>query len=184
MLPELIPRAPALWETVKDGVRTNFSLEEMIALARLAARIPDDRIRMVTIGLSMTILATTPGRSEVLVRIPEKVQEALTDLFGPQPMRLEAKVSVRNGTLRPGLASRVAEILRALGAEIVEVGNADRFDYGETRILVRPEALDAGRQVAGWLGLPLTAVRPAPDLACACDLVIRLGADFPELAGP
>jgi hypothetical protein len=38
--------------------------------------------------------------------------------------------------------------------------------------------------VAGWLGLPLTAVQPAPDLACACDLVIRLGADFPEPAAP
>jgi LCP family protein required for cell wall assembly len=184
MLPELIARAPALWETVQDGVRTNLSLEEMIALARLAARIPDDRIRMVTIGPSMTIPATTPDGAEVLIRIPEKVQEALTDLFGPQPMRLKARISVQNGTMRPGLASRVAELLRSLGAEIVEVGNADRSDYGQTRILARPEALEAGRQVAGWLGLPLTAVQPAPDLACACDLVIRLGADFPEPAAP
>jgi hypothetical protein len=156
----------------------------MIALARLAARIPDDRIRMVTIGPSMTIPATTPDGAEVLIRIPEKVQEALTDLFGPQPMRLKARISVQNGTMRPGLASRVAELLRSLGAEIVEVGNADRSDYGQTRILARPEALEAGRQVAGWLGLPLTAVQPAPDLACACDLVIRLGADFPEPAAP
>ncbi|WP_322802225.1 LCP family protein [Thermoflexus sp.] len=180
MLPTLIARAPALWETVKDGIRTNLTLEEMIALARLAARIPDEKIRMVTIGPSMTRPYTTPDGAEVLVRIPEKVREALADFFGPQLPRLEARVAVQNGTLRPGLATRVADALRGLGAEIVEIGNADRFDYPETQILVHPGAQEAGRQVAGWLGLSLTAIREVPDLPCACDLLIRLGADFPE----
>lgn len=180
MLPALIARAPALWETLKDGIRTNLTLEEMIALARLAARIPDEKIRMVTIGPSMTRPYTTPDGAEVLVRIPEKVREALADLFGPQLPRLEARVAVQNGTLRPGLATRVADSLRGLGAEIVEIGNADRFDYPETQILVRPGAQEAGRQVAGWLGLPPTAIREVQDLRCACDLLIRLGADFPE----
>jgi len=180
MLPNLIARAPALWETVKDGVRTNLTLEQMIALARLSARIPEERIRMVTIGPSMTRPYTTPDGAEVLVRIPEKVREALAELFGPQVPRLEVRVAIQNGTMRPGLAARVAESLRALGVEIVEVGNADRFDYAETRILIRPEAREAGHQVAGWLDLPLTSVQEAPDLRCACDLLIRLGADFPE----
>ncbi|WP_376788418.1 LCP family protein [Thermoflexus sp.] len=180
MLPTLIARAPALWETVKDGIRTNLTLEEMIALARLAARIPDEKIRMVTIGPSMTRPYTTPDGAEVLVRIPEKVQEALVDFFGPQQPRLEARVAVQNGTLRPGLATRVADALRGLGVEIVEIGNADRFDYPETQVLVHPGAQEAGRQVAGWLGLSLLAIREVPDLPCACDLLIRLGEDFPE----
>ncbi|MFN3929002.1 MAG: LCP family protein, partial [Thermoflexus sp.] len=180
MLPALIARAPALWETLKDGVRTNLTLEEMIALARLAARVPEERIRMVAIDASMTRPYTTPDGAEVLVRVPEKVREALVELFGPQVPRLGVRVAVRNGTLRPGLATRVAEALRTLGAEIVEVGNADRFDYGETQIMVRPAVREAGYQVAGWLGLPLSSVRESPDLACACELLIRLGADFPE----
>ncbi|MDW8186188.1 LCP family protein [Thermoflexus sp.] len=180
MLPSLIARAPALWETVKEGVRTNLTLEQMIALARLAARIPEERIRMVTIGPSMTRPYTTPDGAEVLVRIPEKVREALSDLFGSQVPRLEARVAVQNGTMRPGLAARVAESLRALGVEIVEVGNADRFDYAETRILIRPEGWEAAHQVIGWLDLPLTSIQETPDLRCACDLLIRLGADFPE----
>ncbi|HXF70755.1 MAG TPA: LCP family protein [Thermoflexus sp.] len=180
LLPTLIARAPALWETLKDGVHTNLTLEEMIALARLAARIPEERIRMVAIGPSMTRPYTTPDGAEVLVRVPEKVREALAEFFGPQVPRLGVRVAVHNGTLRPGLATRVAEALRALGAEIVEVGNADRFDYMETQIMVRPAVREAGYQVAGWLGLPLASVHEAPDLACACELLIRLGADFPE----
>ncbi len=180
MLPSLIGRAPALWEAVKEGVRTNLTLDQMIALARLAARIPDDRIRMVTLGPSMTVPHMTPDGAEVLVRVPEKVQEMLVGLFGPQAPRLEARVAVENGSPRPGLAARVADALRALGAEIVGVGNADRLDYPRTWIMARPERQEAAQQVAGWLGLPLTSVREVADLPCACDVLIRLGADFPE----
>ncbi|MER3399887.1 MAG: hypothetical protein C4313_01930 [Thermoflexus sp.] len=183
MLPTLIARAPALWEAVREGVRTNLTLEEMIALARLAAEIPEDRIRMIVIGPSMTSPYTTPDGAEVLVRIPEKVQEALADLFGPQRLRLEVRVAVWNGTLRPGLAARVAAALAPLGVEVVEVRNAERSDYAETRVLARPPALEAARQIAGWLGLPLTAVTAVPDPLCACEILIRLGADFPEIPG-
>ncbi|MCS7251620.1 MAG: LCP family protein [Anaerolineae bacterium] len=180
MLPDLIARAPALWEMLKEGVHTNLSLEQMMALAQLAARIPEQRIRMITIDPSMTHPHTTPDGAEVLVRIPEKVREALADLFGPQTLRLEIRAVVQNGTMRTGLATRVAQSLRVLGVEIVEVANADRFDYAETWILTRPEAREAAHQLAGWLDLPLTSVREASNLTCACDVLIRLGEDFQE----
>jgi hypothetical protein len=46
-----------------------------------------------------------------------------------------AKVAVLNGAGEEGLATQFSERVKALGLDVVEIGNADRMDYPTTRII-------------------------------------------------
>lgn len=55
------------------------------------------------------------------------------------------RVRVLNGTRTSGAASRVAEGLRALGFQVVAIGNADRRDYASTTVRRSPAYDESGR---------------------------------------
>ena len=46
------------------------------------------------------------------------------------------KVEVLNGNAMSGIAHKIAEDLALQGFEIVNIGNADNFDYERTKIIV------------------------------------------------
>lgn len=46
-------------------------------------------------------------------------------------------VEVLNGTVSTGLASRTADLLRGFGYDVINIGNADSFDYEKTEIIDR-----------------------------------------------
>jgi len=46
------------------------------------------------------------------------------------------KLEVLNGNAMSGVAHRIAKDLELQGFEIVNIGNADRFDYEKTKIIV------------------------------------------------
>lgn len=46
-------------------------------------------------------------------------------------------VEVLNGTASTGLASRTADLLRGFGYDVINIGNADSFDYEKTEIIDR-----------------------------------------------
>lgn len=61
-------------------------------------------------------------------------------------------VEVLNGCGRAGIAEKVASRLRDLGFDVMYVGNADGFDYGETLVVDRTGDKDKARVVAEALG--------------------------------
>ena len=90
MLPVLISKAPALYQELSTGVRTNLSLEEMISLALLAVKVPDENIRKGVIGLpNMVGFHTRPDGAEVLRPVPDQIRQLRdrifteTSAFGP-----------------------------------------------------------------------------------------------------
>lgn len=58
------------------------------------------------------------------------------------------KVAVLNGSGVPGVAAQVAGMLEAEGFEVVEVGNADAYDYPRSQVISRQDEMEPAREVA------------------------------------
>jgi LytR cell envelope-related transcriptional attenuator len=89
------------------------------------------------------------------------------------------RVQVLNGSGEEGAASRTASFLRSGGYHVVEVRNADRFDYFATLVVARTEDPAPAREVAHYLGKP-PVVRQAwnSDLA---EVTVVIGRDRSQL---
>ena len=59
---------------------------------------------------------------------------------------------ILNGSGLAGAGSQLASTLRGAGFQVVDVRNADRFDYPKTLVVLRTTDLGAARKVARQLG--------------------------------
>ncbi len=64
------------------------------------------------------------------------------------------RVQVLNGSGEAGIATRVGSFLREGGFHVVEVRNADRFDYFPTLVVARTRRPGPAEEVARYLGRP------------------------------
>lgn len=79
----LIPRAPALWESVHENIRTNLSLQEIVRLALAAEDIAPDNIRQGQITFEEVLLQQSPQGEDILVPIATDIRLLVQDLFRP-----------------------------------------------------------------------------------------------------
>lgn len=94
----------------------------------------------------------------------------------PPVDRARIRVQVRNGSGVSGAASEVTTFLREAGFDVVDYGNADRFDYERTRIIDRMGSSVAAREVAALLpGIPIES---SPDSTLFLDVTIVVGRDL------
>ena len=143
-----LTKIPEMLRIVGDSVRTDLSLSDMYALAKLGREIDVESIRSAVIDETLTTPQTTPDGAQVLIPDRALMREVIKDLFGgPAPTSVAslteaqllardgAKVEVQNGTLTPGLAQSTAEQLTELGYTVVSFSNADRSDYASSVII-------------------------------------------------
>jgi hypothetical protein len=74
---------------------------------------------------------------------------------GPQPAgkpKQPVRIELLNGSGRAGLAGQLASYLRDGGFDVMEVSNADRFDYRTTLVVNRTAEPEPGKVVAEYLG--------------------------------
>lgn len=154
MIPTLVAKAPALYNELAEGIKTNLTLEQMVSLGLLAMQIqPDNIARGVIAPPSMVTFERVVYGGEdadVLKPVPDKIRELRDRIFaaesgiGPavevatpgEAADLEnARIAVLNGAGEEGLAGRFADELTELGFNITEIANADRMDYPTTRII-------------------------------------------------
>lgn len=192
MLPTLIAKAPELFASFRDSVKTNLTLEQAIGLAQLAQSIPADRIRTGVIDQNYTSNYITPKGEEVLVPQRDKMRELIDSLFNSQPapdaastpseqaqVSAEgARIAVRNGGAAAGMAGQVKDYLEKRGFRVVEAGNADRFDYRHTQIVDYTGKPYTTRALAQLFDVPQGAILSGADPRSPVDIVIILGADF------
>ena len=153
-LPGLLASAPALYQDLSEGIRTNLAIDQMIALGMLAIQVSsDDVARAVIAPPEMVTLETvlySGEEAKVLKPVPDKIRLLRDEVFtvggaiGPSidtqdpraAAELEAaNIAVLNGAGEEGLAGRFADALVELGFTVAEVTNADRMDYPTTRII-------------------------------------------------
>ncbi len=60
-------------------------------------------------------------------------------------------VEVLNGSGVTGIAAKVAELLREEGFQVVNVANADSFDYPMSRVIARQSEIEPAKEVAAYI---------------------------------
>jgi len=147
----LIPKAPQIYTELAAGIHTNLNLEEAIALTWLGMDISPENIRRGAIAPPENVLfAKSPdGALDILKPIPDKIRLLRDEIFAStgmaspaggnaDPVELmaqeAARISVLNGTLTEGLASRTQEYLQSQGASVVSTANANEV-LNYTRVI-------------------------------------------------
>jgi anionic cell wall polymer biosynthesis LytR-Cps2A-Psr (LCP) family protein len=191
MLPTLIPQAPQMWGLLQDSVDTDLTLDEIIALARLATQVDPDDIRFAVIDERYTMFHETEDGKQVLVLLRERMRELRDDIFTAEEVsapeatdsssqleREAATVEVLNGTLTAGLAADVTERLRQEGLNVTHTGNADRQDVAESLVVAHTDKTYTAQYIARFLNLPESALVQGSELAAEYDVSLILGADY------
>jgi len=191
-LPKLISKAPALYQQLSTGIRTNLNLQQAIQLAPLAFQIPTENIKKGVIGPNMFHETTLsgPDAKQILIPIPDQIRSLRDDIFatggvaGPIAVPGEnstlvieeaAKVLVQNGTQVSGLASRTTEYLRSQGIDATE-GNVDQT--GATQIIIYNAKPYTAAYLASLMNVASTNIRNHFDPNVGIDIAIILGSDW------
>ncbi|MDH4036772.1 MAG: LytR C-terminal domain-containing protein [Candidatus Krumholzibacteria bacterium] len=87
-------------------------------------------------------------------------------------------VSIKNGSGVPGIAGDAEAALRRMEVSVVEVGNAERFDYAETVLIVRRRGSEA-ELLAKRIGCRNVTTQIRRNAVADVELI--LGADYRRL---
>jgi len=153
-LATLVAKAPALYQELASGIRTNLSLEQMISLGLAVMKLSPEEFRRGVIGPPMMVTMETVyyggEEAQVLKPVPNQIRILRDEIFtatgaiGPSisyedeataAKEENARLAVLNGAGEEGLAGRTAELLRELDFNVTQVSNADRMDYPTTRVV-------------------------------------------------
>lgn len=193
LLPTLIRRSPAIYETLSSGIRTNLTLMQTVRLAWLAQQIPEENIKRGVIGPDQVNFTFSYDGQDILQPIPEEIRLLADEIFrggpatpiaeatNPDPQALieaeGASVSVLNGTMTAGLAAQTAELLRSEGINNVTPGNADRL-YSQTSIIDYTGNPHTLQYLVDRLNISPDQIVHLYDVTSQFDIVITLGEDW------
>jgi LCP family protein required for cell wall assembly len=138
MLPTLISKAPALYNELSTGIRTNLSLDEVLKLALLAQSVPQESIQQGIINKDNVFFGFSPDGLSILIPIPDDIHLLRDKIFATsgslspmtpgndqERMKTEAaKLAVYNSSSIPGLETRTADYLRSQGANVVQANSS------------------------------------------------------------
>jgi hypothetical protein len=128
------------------------------------------------LGVLVFAFAVSAGWQWWLDRRPQEPGAALRHAPAATPRGLSAaaRVEVLNGSGEPGAAAKLASYLREGGFNVVQVGSADRFDYGRTVVIGRTDDPRSARAVSSYLGRVTRIVQRARSEA---DVTVIVGRD-------
>jgi polyisoprenyl-teichoic acid--peptidoglycan teichoic acid transferase len=144
----LLGDALTIWESVSANVRTDMTLDEIIALGLVAQEVKD--IRQGTIGTQEVLEGTGPDGSEILIPIQTDIFALVADLFRPPsrpavdasegtgitldpenlPMEVREEASIialLNGTDIAGRARNLQAFIGDYNLDVGFIGNAVDF---------------------------------------------------------
>lgn len=171
-------KLPSMISEMLPYVVTDMSNEDIMYLASVGLGVKLDEVKW----------AILPGEAGYIGDVSyylvdtEKAAQVVDEIVRgiDREKNSEVRVAVQNGCGIPGAADYVASILRSYGFNVVSVGNADNFDYDETKVLapkanqdVQTELLKSMR-VAGIESKGYTSDQ-IPDES---DVLVIIGKDF------
>jgi len=125
-----ITKIPQISEEMKGYIETDIKVQDAVALANLFKGINQEEFKIETIQAKPVYIEGVsylePDVEEVRQRVKSLIYSKNSGM----------KLEVLNGNAMFGIANRVAKDLELQGFEIVNIGNADRFDYEKTKIIV------------------------------------------------
>lgn len=192
LLPQLLPKLPELLKTVGDAVQTDLQLKEMLNLVQLASQIDDEHIKTAVIDSSMTVDTTTPNGAQVLIPRRDEIRAVVDEIFA-EPVQVAeeeieedkaklaeegAKIIVHNGSTAGNLAAQTSAFLKEHGLQVVEFGNAERFDYPTTTIVDFTGKEYTVQYLARLLNISEDNIQPFTGSHSEIDIRLIIGADF------
>jgi LCP family protein required for cell wall assembly len=188
---QLLPKLPQLITEMKDSIQTDVPLEDIIRLAKLVSQIKEENIKVAAINSSMTVPWKTPKGEDVLIPIREKIRPVVDEIFKSEIIvdeveikglsklaEEEAKIVVYNGTTTENLAKRAATFLKEQGLQVVEFGNADRFDYQRTIIVDYTGKSYTVAFLARLFNVGEEEIIRNPNSKSEVDILLIIGRDF------
>lgn len=205
MMPQLISRAPALYQELSSGVQTNMTLGQAIQLGLLFVQIPQSNFKTYNITYdhaSPEMIWTASGEQYVLRPFMDKIRLLRDEIFvqgvtaaspitistqtgqdvSNDPLSLakaeNARVEVLNGTSSGGLADTTSAYLTTQGLNIVSTGNAAE-NYTYTTVVVHnatPYTLAYLSSLMG--GIPTNRIYNRYEPDGNVDITIYLGSDW------
>lgn len=193
MLPELIAKAPILYNEISSGVKTNLTLEQVIKLAWMAQQIEEEDIqRGVIAPPDMVLLSKSSEGDDVLKPIMDKIRALRDSVFfnkekaspaaaNMSPVELvqaEApRLTILNGTAEAGMAARTTEYLQSQGIQVASTGNADQL-YTNTTIIDHTGKPYTLRFLVDLMKISPNHIFSRFDPASQADVVLILGQDW------
>jgi len=141
-LPNLIAKAPALYQDISSGIITNLNLQEAIQLGILGLQLDSSSIRKGIINYDMVIPTSSPDGEKILKPIPDKIRILRDELFAnsgsgaPIAVPSEnstlvkdeaAKVVIWDGSSQGGLGDRTSAYLQSQGINVIQVEDAGGY---------------------------------------------------------
>ena len=175
---------PDALETVIDVSRTLPGTATPERLRTVLGELADARAVDAATTITLPIVPLGTGPDEVYRPDEERLDALMNDRFAlsreTDASGTRMAVQILNGNARPGIGQDVADALADGRYRIVLTGNADRFTYRETRILIYsddPADLAAAQDISERLGVGVIERSGTPQ--SVVDVTIIVGADFP-----
>jgi len=167
-----ITKIPQISEGMKGYIETNIEARYTVALTNLFRGVNQEKFRIETVQGKPVYIE---GISYLEPNVEEVQQRVKSLIYGKNS---GMKVEVLNGNSMMGIAHKIAQDLELQGFEIVNVGNADNFNYQQTKIIVYSKEVSLDNQFKG-LFKDFEIVKEYQDQT-NLDLVIILGKDMTE----
>lgn len=176
--------APDALETVVEVSRTLPGTATPERLRAVLGELAEARAADAATTITVPIVPLGTGPDEVYRPDEERLDALMEDRFAVSRevdgSGTRMAVQILNGNARPGIGQDVADALADGRYRIVLTGNADRFTYRETRILIYsddPADLAAAQDITERLGVGVIERSGTPQ--SVVDVTIIVGADFP-----
>ncbi|TFB09159.1 LytR family transcriptional regulator [Candidatus Atribacteria bacterium MT.SAG.1] len=125
-----ITKIPQISEEIKRYIETNIKVQDAIALANLFKGVNQEKFKLETVHGNPVYIE---GVSYLEPNVEEVRKRVKSLIYG---LNSGVEVEVLNGNAMSGIAHRIAKDLELQGFKVVNIGNADNFDYGKTKIIV------------------------------------------------
>jgi polyisoprenyl-teichoic acid--peptidoglycan teichoic acid transferase len=178
---ENVGKLTTVIDEIMRNVDTNMSGKDLLYLARLSRKVQPEDVKMETLpgvpenikGISYWIADDVKMRNMVdqLLKFQDPVAAMPTAPAGPLPT-----IEVLNGGGQPGSATRVSDMLKKSGYQVISVGNVPNFGYDQSELRSRIGDNDRVKRVAALLNSPRITEMPKQDTTEA-DITIVVGRD-------
>lgn len=171
-------KIPELIRTLGPYIATDVSTDDILRLANMALGVRPQNVKM----------GMVPGAPQDISEGDEVLSYWIADREGTTKIVNELirgisreknatiRVAIENGNGTAGAADSLATVLRDQGFNVISVGNSNRQDYAETRVVVKGQKKEAQWAV-------LMGVRSACPSAKTYDGNVPAGADVLVIVG-
>jgi LCP family protein required for cell wall assembly len=190
MLPTLVMNAPAIYNDLSTGIRTNMSLNQVIQLAWKAREIPLENIQMVVIGPEYVTIEKSPDGLDILRPIPDKIRLLRDQVLGSggvlgpvtdqdiSSLAAEegARITVLNGSYQNDLGEKTAQWFQEQGLNVLGTGYAN--PTATSRVTMQGPTPYALRWITDTFGMTPGQIRHDLLLDPEMDIILTLGDDW------